>query len=144
MMLFTTINTIMRKIPGSRGFPDNMQITEYLMALVVFCAFAFLESEKGHLRVGMFLVVFPKIITRILESLWYLLSSAVLVMLAFGMYRNILSAYRLGSVTQFLRIPEWPFTVIVAVGLVAYALTLVLRMIAVILGTEEEKEQEKA
>ena len=142
LMLMTTFNTIMRKMMMG-GITDNLDLTEYLMTLIIFGGLAFLESEKGHVRVDMFLIMLPKTLKRIAESLWYLLSAGVLFMLFYGMYISIGPTYRSGAGSQVLHVPEWPFTAVVTVAIFLYAFTVLLHLIAIAIGKDEAPEEDE-
>ena len=141
LMLMTTVNTIMRKMMLG-GITDNLDLTEYLLTLIIFCGLAFLESEKGHVRVDMFLIMLPKTLKRVAESVWYLLSAGVLFMLFYGMYVSIVPTYRSGAGSQVWHVPEWPFTAVVTVAIFLYAFTVLVHLIAIIIGKDEAPEEE--
>ncbi len=133
LMCMTTIDTILRKTAVG-GITDSFDITELFMVLIIFCGFAFLESDKGHVRVDVFLNMFPKTSKRVVDSIMYLLSAGTLVMIAVAMFRYIFARYANGAATQILGIPHWPFVIIVTIALILFALTTFLHALDIALG----------
>ena len=138
LMLLTTINVTIRKL-SLGGIPDSLDFTELLLVLIIYCSMAFLESEKGHIRVDMFLIMFPDKIKRYVEAFWYLLSSGTLFLFFYAMFSDIGSTYKSGAATQVLHVPEWPFTVVVTVAIFLYAVTVTLHLIELLTGDEAKQ-----
>ena len=142
-MIMTSVNAIIRKA-GIGGIADSLDLTQLLMILIIFCALAFQESKRGHIRVDMFIVMMPKIPSRIVDCIFNLLSTGVLAFFAYAYYISIPGSRRQGSATQVLRVPEWPFVVIVSIVLALFALTMLFNTIDILLygdrSTEDESE----
>ncbi|SHI07425.1 TRAP-type C4-dicarboxylate transport system, small permease component [Sporobacter termitidis DSM 10068] len=142
LMCMITVDTIMRKTPLG-GIPDSQDLTELFLILIVFCGLAFLESDRGHIRVDMFVNMFPRLLKKITEVVMYLLSAGILMLLFYAMLGNIGSTYSSGAATQILRIPHWPFVAVVTVALFLYAFTVLLHGIELITQKDDEKKTEK-
>ena len=140
LMCLTTVNTIMRKIYFVGGIKDAFDMTAMLLVLIVFCAMAFLESGKGHVRVGMLFLVLPNLPKKIVEAFWYLISSGILFLFTLSLYNNIWSTYASRAASQVFAIPWWPFAVVITVAVLAYALTVLTRLFAILAGQDSEKE----
>ena len=137
MMCLTTVDTILRKTTHG-GVTDSLDFTERFMLLFVFGGLAFLESKGWHLRVDMLLTILPKIVKRVIQTLIYLLSTGIICLFAYGMYRRLNNDLLSGAATQLLKVPTWPFTVFVLFCILLYAVTMIVRMIYVATGGEEE------
>lgn len=122
LMLMTSVNAVIRKA-GIGGIADSLDLTQLLMVLVIFCAFAFQESKKEHIRVDMFVSKLPGGASAIMETVLNILSTGILALFAYAYFDNISGSYRQGAATQVWRIPEWPFTLAVAAALSLFALT---------------------
>jgi TRAP-type C4-dicarboxylate transport system permease small subunit len=134
LMCLTTLNTVMRKSPLG-GITDSLDITEYFLVLIIYCGMAYLESEKGHIRVDMFLVMLPGALRKYTEAFWYLVSAGILGLFSYAMLLNIGSTYRSGAATQVMHIPQWPFTILVAAAISLYAVTVTLHLIEILIGS---------
>jgi TRAP-type C4-dicarboxylate transport system permease small subunit len=143
LMCMTTVDTITRKTPLG-GITDSLDLTELFMLFIVFCGLAYLESERGHIRVDMFVNMLPKLAKRIVEAALYLLSAVILILLFYAMFGDISSTFKSGAATQILHIPHWPFVVVVTVSIFLYAFTVLLHGIEIIQGEEEPDIVESA
>ena len=141
LMVMTTINTILRKT-GIGSITDNLDITEYLLVMIIYCAMAYLESEKGHVRVDMFLFMLPKMLCRIVEAFWYVLSAGILGFFTYSLFINIGRTYASGATTQVYRIPQWPFVAILCFVIFLYTVTVVLHLIEIVTRKNESEEEQ--
>jgi len=128
LMLLTTVNVIVRKL-GIWGVPDAFDMTNLLMILIVFCALAYQESVKEHIRVDMLVEMLPNILKHIVNALFDLLTVGTLGYFSYAYYTEISRRLRSGAASQILKIPEWPFCIVVAVVSALFALTVLLNMI---------------
>ena len=149
LMCLTTIDTITRKIPKDSvfpdwmagGIPDSMDLTELMMIFIVFCGLAYLESERGHIRVDMFVNMLPRMGKRIVEGLLLVLEAAILFLMTYSMFEKILTTLKNGAATQLLHIPQWPFVIVVVIAMFFYSLIVLVHAIEVLGGFTEEKQE---
>ena len=139
LMLLTTVNTVIRKA-GIGGIVDAFDMTGFLMILIIFCALAYQESGREHIRVDMFVEMLPKIGKHIVNTLFDLLTIGALGLLSYAYFSDIASTYKSGAASQVLKIPEWPFYIIVAISVALFALTVLLNMIDKFLPEEAAAE----
>ena len=135
LMCMTTIDIAMRKT-ATGGIADSFDITEIFMVLIIFCGFAFLESEKGHIRVDVLLNALPKTLRKIIDAATYLLSALILIPISYAMFQFIANRYHSGAATQDLAIPYWPFVVVVAVAFALFTITTALHAIEIVFGSK--------
>ena len=146
MMVMVTIDTIIRKTPIG-GITDSMDMTQLLLGLIIYGGMSYLESNRGHVRVDMFLLMMPPALRKIVEGIIYLLSTVILGMVVYAYVLNIGPDYRSRAGTQVLRIPQWPFKAVVAIGIFLFAVTFLVHTIAIFKGdikTEAPEEEEAA
>jgi TRAP-type C4-dicarboxylate transport system permease small subunit len=139
LMCMTTLHAILRKFTMFGGFTDNVDITNLTMILIVFCGLAFMESERGHVRVNVFVDKFPAGSRRAVQAVMYFLTAVILFVMFFAVVKNIAPMMHSGAATTTLRIPNWPFSIILAIGVFFYALTTLLHAIGFCLKPLEEK-----
>ena len=143
LMCLTSINTVLNT--ASLGaIPDAFPLTEYLMILIVFCALAFQESEKEHIRVDMFVTMLPKIVGKIVNIVFDLLTCGAVAYLSYAYASDIAISRRSGAASSLLKIPEWPFYIVVAVAVALFAITILLHTVEHFLPEAPEAEGEKA
>ena len=137
LMCMTTVHAIFRKFTHLGGITDSLDITTLSMTLIVFCAFAFMESQRGHVRVDVLVNVFPKKANTVLQGVMLLISAGFLFILFYAVASNIPVIHARGASSMVLNIPHWPFYIVMAVGLFVYAVTVLLHGIE---KAPEEKE----
>ena len=138
LMVMTTVNTVIRKL-GIGGIVDAFDMTGLLMILMIFCALAFQESGKEHIRVDMFVEMMPRVGKLIVNTFLDLLTIGALGYLSYAYFIDVGPSYTSGAASQVLKIPEWPFKIVVAVSVALFAITVLLNMIDSFLPKEPEE-----
>jgi TRAP-type C4-dicarboxylate transport system permease small subunit len=141
LMCMTTIHAVLRKFTSFGGFTDNVDITNLTMILIVFCGLAFMESERGHVRVNVFVDKFPIGSRRVVQAIMYFITTIILFIMFYAVVKNIGPMMHSGAATTALHIPNWPFAIILSVGVFFYALTALLHAIGFCGKPPEEKKE---
>ena len=141
LMCMTTVHALLRKFTTLGGITDSLDLTTLSMTLIVFCAFAFMESQRGHVRVDVLVNLLPKKADTALQGVMLIISGIFLFILFYAVTSNITTIYARGAATMVLKIPHWPFYIVMAVGLCAYAITVFLHGIEKFMPIKEQKEQ---
>jgi TRAP-type C4-dicarboxylate transport system permease small subunit len=115
---------------------DSLDITELFLIFIIFCGLAFLESGNGHIRVDMFVNMFPRILKKIVVFITYMLGAGILFLLTYAMFGDISETLNSGAATQVLHIPHWPFVVVTTVALLLYAVTVLFHGIELLIKKE--------
>ncbi|MDR3294535.1 MAG: TRAP transporter small permease [Clostridiales Family XIII bacterium] len=123
MMIMTTVDVILRKV-SARGINGSYELTEIGMVALVFCAMAFLQMKRGQVRVDMFVAFLPARGRHFLEGAVLLVSTVVVLFMAYAAYLQISQQLAMKLTTSLLHIPVYPFVVITCVGLLLYAVGL--------------------
>ena len=124
LMCMTTVHALMRKFTPSGGITDSLGITELSMVLIVFCGLAYMESERGHVRVDLLVSKFPARLQSVLTGILYLATAIFIFILFYAVFTNVSVIMSRGAATQVLLIPFWPFYAVICIGLFVYALTV--------------------
>ena len=141
LMIMTSYNAIVRRA-GIGGVADSLDLTQLLMILIIFCALAFQESKRGHIRVDMFVVMMPKLASKLVDGFFNLISAGILGIFAYAYYDSIAGSRRSGAATQVYRIPEWPFVIVVSIVIALFALTMLFNTIDIFLYGDSLTEGE--
>ena len=141
LMCMTTINTIIRKAKIG-GITDAFDITGLLMILIIFCALAYQETDKEHIRVDMFVLMLPKTAGKIVNTLLDLLTVGALAYLSYAYIIDTIPTRMSGAASQVLKIPNWPFYIVIAVSVALFAFTVLLNAIDTFLPEEAEQKAE--
>jgi TRAP-type C4-dicarboxylate transport system permease small subunit len=125
LMCMTTVHAILRKFTNLGGITDSLDITILCMVVLVFCSFAFMESQHGHVRVTVLADRFPSRFGAGLHGVLLILTGLFIFIMFYAVAGNITTIMSRGAATLVLKIPFWPFHIVMAVGLFVYALTVV-------------------
>jgi len=127
MMLVTVADVIMRKFFNS-PLNGSLEITEYMMAIVVGFALAYTGVKKGHIVVDVLLAKLRPRTQAVINSITYILS---LIAFAIITWRTAVYAgnmYANGTYSSVLTIPNFPFIYIVSVGSGIFCLVLIYNL----------------
>jgi TRAP-type C4-dicarboxylate transport system permease small subunit len=125
LMCMTAIHVILRKFTNF-SIPGSLELTEISLVVIVFCAIAYLQSQNGHVNVDMFINFLPKRIRSVLSFVILLLSSAMLFVMFYAALIQIPEQMSAGLGTTVLHIPIWPFVAVMCIGILLYAVSLLI------------------
>lgn len=112
LMLLTTGDVLGRKFL-SKTIHGTFELSEYMLAVFILLGAAYTQQVKGHVRVD-FLInrLSPKIriLCRIITTLLSLFIISILV------WQGWAEGIRERTVSDMLRIPQYPFRLLVAIG----------------------------
>lgn len=123
MMLLTVGNVVGRrffKAPISGTF----ELTEFMLALVVFFAIAYTQVRKGHISIDVVVSRFSPRAQAIIASITYFFSLGLFSLVT---WQSAVHANRLfegHNVSGVLSVPIYPFVIAVAVGSLLFCLVL--------------------
>lgn len=115
MVVLTFADVIGRRLFGAPIYGAH-DITEHLMALVVFCGLPLVTAAGAHLTIDLF----DRLVGQTWMAWWRaftaLLVVAVLCLLAWLFFRHGLNAARISELSQTLRLPRAPLYVFIALS----------------------------
>jgi len=120
MMLLTTTDVIGRAV-WSRPIPGTVEVSSYMLAVFVLLGVAYTHQVKGHVRVSILVARVPERAKALLDVITTLMSLGIIVLLA---WQGWVVAIDERTVSDMLRIPQWPFRMLVS--LAGFFLTLEL------------------
>ncbi len=112
LMLLTTADVI------SRGFfnkpiPGVLETSEYMLSVIILLGAAYTQQVKGHVWVDFFTVKFSKGTQNLFRAITTLASIFIISLVV---YMGFVEAMEEKTVSDMLRIPQWPFKMLVAAG----------------------------
>lgn len=130
--VFTT-KVFLRTVTGA------YEITEMLLLITVFTAFAYGQTERVHIHITMLIKHFPRPVKFSLYGLMGLLSAFVAGLVGYAAVIHGLSALAKGSVTAVLMIPMYPFYFVESVAMFGLAIVLLYDALVsfVAIGSDE-------
>lgn len=95
------INTGVGPITG------DFEVVESGIAFAIFCFLPICQLYSGHAAVDVFTNMMPKIINRLLQTLWEIVLTAVIILLTVQLFDGMMDKYNRGQTTFLLEYPVW-------------------------------------
>ena len=112
LMLLTTGDILGRKFL-SKTIPGTFEISEYILAVFILLGAAYTQQVKGHVGVDFLTSRLSPRVRVVCEIITTILS---LFIIAIVIWHGWLEGIRERTVSDMLRIPQYPFRLLVAVG----------------------------
>ena len=136
LMLLTTGDVI------GRGFfrkpiPGTFELSEYLLAVLILLGAAYTQQVKGHVGVDFITSRLSPRLRRICQIITTLLS---LFIIAIVVWQGFLQGMSERTVSEILRIPQYPFRLLIAIGGFLLWLELWIDLVSLIGGRVRREE----
>ena len=126
MMLLTLIDVLLRKF-WSQGILGGLELTEFMLAGMVFCALAQAEIEDRHVRVDLIARRNPARAGKHLTALVQFLSALMMGTISVSSFLYALSIRAAGEVSLDLGIPRYPLILVAALGCALLGFVMLIR-----------------
>ena len=130
MMVLTVVDVIGRKfvgvVPGFQPIPGSYELTEFMLVALVFTALGYAQIKGDHISIDILTSRFPKRAQNILDTIVYLGSAAMAVIVGWRGFVHAERLTRQGDYTAVLQIPIYPLLYLLGVGMMIFALALLL------------------
>ncbi len=128
MMLLTTADVAGRYLFNS-PIMGVFELTEFMMACLVFCSLAYTQSKKAHVAVDILGTMLPPNGQRAIEFINYLISFCILALITWKSIERGVEVMATKDSSAILQIPVYPFMFLVALGSAALAIEYLKDMI---------------
>jgi TRAP-type C4-dicarboxylate transport system permease small subunit len=112
LMLMTTADVLSRSF-FNKPIAGSFELSEYMLAVIILLAAAYTQQVKGHVWVDFFTVRFSKRVQGVFRVITGIASLSIVTVL---MVMGFIEAHEEKAVSDMLRIPQWPFKMLVFVG----------------------------
>lgn len=112
MMFLTSIDVIARAV-WARPIAGSIEISEYMLAVLILLGLGYTEQKKGNVKVGFILEKFPQGFQAATDIITTLLSLFIVFVIV---RQGWLIALKETTVSYILRIPQTPFRLLVSIG----------------------------
>jgi TRAP-type C4-dicarboxylate transport system permease small subunit len=112
--------------------PDGFDIARLLLGVAILWGFACVGYRGSHIRVDLFAELLPATLRRWLDIFAWLLLLGFTVLLAWKLFERVGSAYASNESTFDLRLPVWPFMLLIWLGVLASVVTILARIVVLI------------
>jgi TRAP-type C4-dicarboxylate transport system permease small subunit len=111
LMLLTTFDVVGRKF--FKPIPGSFELSEYILATFILLGAAYTQQVRGHVGVDFLTSRLSPRVRVVCEIITWILS---LFIIAIVIWQGWLEGIRERTVSDMLRIPQYPFRLLVAVG----------------------------
>jgi len=129
LMLITVGDAVGRSF-FDKPIPGTFELSEYMLAVIVLLGAAYTQQVKGHVGVDFLTSRYAARTQAIYQTAT---SLAGLLIIAILVWQGYLEGIHEKAVSDQLRVPQWPFKLLVAVGGLLLWLELLLDFIASVL-----------
>lgn len=136
LMLLTTGDVIARGF-FDKPIPGTVELSEYILAVFVLLGVAYTQQVKGHVGVSFFTSRLSPRRETICQGITTLLSMFII---ACVVWQGVIKAIEERTVSDMLRIPQYPFRFLVAIGGFLLWLELLIDLIHAIGKLKGKKE----
>ncbi len=125
LMLLTTGDVIGRKF-FAKTIPGAFELSEYILAVFILLGAAYTQQVKGHVGVDFLTSRLSPRFRIVCEIITWILS---LFIIAIVIWQGWLEGIRERTVSDMLRIPQYPFRLLVAIGGVLLWLEILIDLV---------------
>jgi TRAP-type C4-dicarboxylate transport system permease small subunit len=126
MMLLTLIDVLLRKF-WSQGILGGLELTEFMLVGMVFCALAQAEIEDRHVRVDLIAGCSPARSGKHLTAFVQFLSALMMGAISVSSFLYALSIRTAGEVSLDLGIPRYPLILLATLGCALLGFVMLIR-----------------
>ena len=132
MMAITITDVFLRKFTNT-SILGTVELTEFMMVIVVFCSIAQCEVDDGHIRVELIMDKFGPRFRAYADIFTQTLCSVLFALMSLSIYHHAINMQSSGEVTMDLGLPMYPFVYIALFGCIVMTLVLLSKTISIIL-----------
>jgi TRAP-type C4-dicarboxylate transport system permease small subunit len=129
-LMLLTVGDVMGRSFFNKPIPGTFELSEYMLAVIVLLGAAYTQQVKGHVGVDFLTSRYSAKTQAVLQAVTTL---AGLLIVAILVWQGFLEGIHEKAVSDQLRVPQWPFKLLVAVGGLLLWLELLLDFISAML-----------
>jgi TRAP-type C4-dicarboxylate transport system permease small subunit len=126
-LMLLTVGDVMGRSFFNKPIPGTFELSEYMLAVIVLLGAGYTQQVKGHVGVDFLTSRFSPRVRAVLQAVTTL---AGLLVIAIMVWQGYLEGIHEKAVSDQLRVPQWPFKLLVAAGGLLLWLELLLDFIA--------------
>ena len=129
-LMLLTVGDVVGRSFFNKPIPGTFELSEYMLAVIVLLGAAYTQQVKGHVGVDFLTNRYSPKTQSVLHAVTTL---AGLLIIAIMVWQGYLEGIHEKAVSDQLRVPQWPFKLLVAVGGLLLWLELLLDFISSLL-----------
>ncbi len=133
MMFLVTADVLGRRFFAA-PILGSTEISQRLLAIIIFCAVAWVMTIKGHVEVDIFFRFYPRRLQAVVYSIALFFSLIIVGAISWGSTLNGLNKLQVGETSVLLKLPMAPFIFVVAFGAAVLFFVILVQFIQSIAG----------
>jgi TRAP-type C4-dicarboxylate transport system permease small subunit len=129
-LMLLTVGDVMGRSFFNKPIPGTFELSEYMLAVIVLLGAAYTQQVKGHVGVDFLTSRYAPRTQAVFQAVTTLAGLAIIAILV---WQGYLEGIHERAVSDQLRVPQWPFKLLVAVGGLLLWLELLLDFISSVL-----------
>lgn len=139
VLMFVVISDVGSRTVGRGSLPGMLEASEALLVIITFLGLAQAERVGAHVRTTLLTDRLSPVARRYTRASAYVLYLGIAIWWAIASVgRAIESAGRGEFRAGLMQFPIYPARIVIAVGVIALVFVVILRLVDIILGDEEE------
>lgn len=126
-MMVLTAGDVIGRASLARPITGMVELSEYMLVVFILMGLAYTQQVKGHVRVSFLISRLPPRVQPVVEIITILLSLFIIIILA---WQGWTVGIEERTVSDMLRIPQFPFRLLVAIAASALCLELLIDLFA--------------
>jgi TRAP-type C4-dicarboxylate transport system permease small subunit len=126
-LMLLTVGDVMGRSFFNKPIPGTFELSEYMLAVIVLLGAAYTQQVKGHVGVDFLTSRYSPRTQAVLQAVTTLAGLGIIAILV---WQGYLEGIHEKAVSDQLRVPQWPFKLLVAVGGLLLWLELLLDFIS--------------
>ncbi len=139
IMVITVIDVIMRTF-ANKSFKGVMEITQFVMVPVCYCAMPWVTWQYGHIKVDILTSKLPEKVQGIIMAIDKLIIAVFSSYMAVQVWKQGNMAIKLHSVGAVTRFPIYPLYYLTSIMMGIVVLTMLINFVSLLM-TGKEKER---
>jgi TRAP-type C4-dicarboxylate transport system permease small subunit len=112
LMIMTAVDVVSRDV-FNHPIPGTVELSQYMLAIFILLGFAYTQQVKAHVAVSIIISRLPQNARFILNLITTLMGLFIFFILA---WQGLVVGVEERTVSDMLRIPQYPFRILVAVA----------------------------
>ena len=126
LLMFLTGADITLRYIFNRPISGSLELTEFMMAIIVSFGIAYCAVKRGHVNVELFISRFPQRVQAVINSITGLMSLGMFVLMTWQLVAHTMEQYGSKVTSTVLYIPAYPFVGLVTLGSALLCVVLLL------------------
>lgn len=112
-LMFITTGDVLSRAFFNKPIPGTLELSEYMLSIIILLGAAYTQQVKGHVGVDFLTRRFSEKTRGIIGMITTLASLFIITIM---IWQGFIEGIHEKTVSDMLRVPQWPFRLLVAIG----------------------------